>query len=218
MEVIELTVERRTLLGKKSKRLLEAGYVPGVIYGHVDSAIPIQVARKDLREIIRKAGFSRLITVKIKGEDGSHLVLLKDIQRDPITFKIRHVDFYKVATEEKITAEVPLVFRGESPAVASGIGVLLYSMETLEVECLPKDLPPEIEVDLSVLREIDDAILVKDLKLPPGVTPAVSLDEEIVRVVRAGEEEVEEEAPAPAPEVEVMAKGKAARAKEEEED
>ncbi len=216
MEVIELTVERRSLLGKKSKRLLEAGYVPGVIYGHVDSAIPIQVARRDLREVIRKAGFSRLITLRIRGEDNPHLVLLKDIQRDPITLKIRHVDFYKVAAEEKITAEVPLVFRGESPAVASGIGVLLYSMETLEVECLPKDLPPEIEVDLSVLKEVDDAILVRDLKLPPGVTPVASPDEEVVRVVRAGEEEVEEEVPAPAAEVEVVAKGKAAR--EEEED
>ncbi len=215
MEVIELTVERRNLLGKKSKRLLEAGYVPGVIYGHVDKSIPIQVLRKDLREVIKKAGFSRLITLKIKGEDNPHLVLLKDIQRDPITFKVRHVDFYEVAAEEKITAEVPLVFRGESPAVASGIGVLLYSMDTLEVECLPKDLPPEIEVDLSVLREIDDAILVKDLKLPPGVIPVAPLDEEIVRVVRAGEEEIEEEAPAPAPEVEVVAKGKAAKEEED---
>lgn len=216
MEAIELTVERRTLLGKKSKRLLEVGYIPGVIYGHVDSSIPIQVARKDLREVIRKAGFSRLITIKIKGESTPHLVLLKDLQRDPITHRVRHVDFYKVAAEEKITAEVPLVFRGESPAVASGVGVLLYSMESLEVECLPADLPPEIEVDLSGLREIDDTILVKDLRLPPGVTPAVPLDEEIVRVVRAGEEEVEEEAPARPAEVEVMAKGKAAKEKEEE--
>jgi len=215
MEVIELTVERRNLLGKKSKRLLEVGYVPGVIYGHVGSSIPIQVSRKDLKEIIKKAGFSRLINLKIKGESTPHLVLLKDLQRDPITHKVRHVDFYEVAAEEKITAEVPLVFKGESPVVASGVGVLIYSMETLEVECLPADLPPEIEVDLSVLKEIDDAILVRDIKLPPGVTPAVPLDEEVVRVVRAGEEEIEE-VPGPAPEVEVVAKGKAAKEEKEE--
>lgn len=215
METLELVVERRTLLGKKSKRLLEAGYVPGIIYGHVDSPIPIQITRKDLREIVKKAGFSRLITLRIAGESTPHLVLLKDLQRDPITHKVRHVDFYEVAAEEKITAEVPLVFKGESPIVASGVGVLLYSMETIEVECLPADLPPEIEVDLSVLKEIDDAILVKDLKFPPGVVPAVPLDEEVVRVVRAGEEEVEEEIPAPAAEVEVVAKGKAAKEEEE---
>ncbi len=214
MEVVELVVERRNLLGKKSKRLLEAGYVPGIIYGRIANPIPIQVTRKDLREIIKKAGFSRLITLKIKGESNPHLVLLKDLQRDPITHKVRHVDFYEVAAEEKITAEVPLVFKGESPIVASGVGVLLYSMETLEVECLPADLPPEIEVDLSVLREIDDAILVRDLKLPPGVVPAVPLDEEVVRVVRAGEEELEE-IPAPAAEVEVITKGKAAKEEEE---
>lgn len=214
MEVVELVVERRNLLGKKSKRLLEAGYVPGIIYGRIANPIPIQVTRKDLREIVKKAGFSRLITLKIKGESNPHLVLLKDLQRDPITHKVRHVDFYEVAAEEKITAEVPLVFKGESPIVASGVGVLLYSMETLEVECLPADLPPEIEVDLSVLREIDDAILVRDLKLPPGVVPAVPLDEEVVRVVRAGEEELEE-IPAPAAEVEVITKGKAAKEEEE---
>lgn len=217
MEVIELSVERRTLMGKKSKKLLAQGYIPGIIYGHIDEPVPVQVERRALHQVLKKAGVSRLINLKIKGEDGKHLVLVKDFQRDPIARTIRHVDFYEVAIKEKITAEVPIVLKGESPAVASGLGVLLHSLESLEVECLPTDLPPEIEVDLSVLKEVDDAIFVKDLKLPPGVTSVTPLEEEVVRVVWAGEEEAEEEVVAEgAAEVEVMTKGKAAKGKEEE--
>jgi len=216
MEAIELSVERRTLMGKKSKRLLAQGYVPGIIYGHVEEPIPIQVERRALRQTLKKAGMSRLITLRIKGEDKEHMVILKDFQRDPIARTIRHVDFYEVAIQEKITAEVPIVLKGESPAVASGLGVLLHSLETIEVECLPTDLPPEIEVDLSLLKEVDDAIFVKDLALPPGVTPVTPPNEEVVRVVWAGEEAEEEEVVAEeAAEVEVVAKGKAAKEEEE---
>jgi len=215
MEVIELCAERRTLLKKKSKRLLAQGYIPGIIYGHIDEPIPIQLERRAFREAFKKAGMSRLITLRVKGMDEPHMVLIKDIQRDPIAQVVRHVDFYKVAVEEKITAEVPIVLKGESPAVASGLGILLHSLEMLEVECLPTDLPPEIEVDISSLKEVDDAIFVKDLKLPPGVTPVTPLEEEVVRVIWAGEEEEEEEAAEEAPEVEVVAKGKAAKEGEE---
>ncbi len=223
MENIELVVEKRTLMGKKSKRLLAQGYVPGIIYGHLDEPVPVQVERRALRQALRKAGMSRLISLKIKGEeDRTHTVLIKDFERDPIRRFIRHVDFYEVAIKEKITAEVPIVLKGESPAVASGLGVLLHSLEGLEVECLPTDLPPEIEVDISVLKEVDDAIFVKDLKLPPGVKAITPPDEEVVRVVWAGAEmrEMEAEeaaaAEAEAAEVEVVAKGKAAKEGEEE--
>ncbi len=141
--------------------------------------------------------------------------MVRDVQRDPITSELRHVDFYQVVMTEKVRAEVRIVLTGQPLAVQRKEAMLLYGADSVEVECLPGDLIHSVEVDLSSLG-IDDAIYVRDLQVPDNVTILTDGEELVARVQRlrlAEVEEVEEEA---APEeVEVIAKGKAAEAEPE---
>ncbi|MBC7250653.1 MAG: 50S ribosomal protein L25 [Anaerolineae bacterium] len=138
------------------------------------------------------------------------MALAREIQRDAITGNPLHVDFYEVSMTEKIRVEVPIVLVGESPAVERGDGMLLHMLDSIEIECLPGDLLNTIQVDVSALDEVDQAIYVRDLKVPPSVTFLSDSDEMIVKVEHArAEEEVEEvleEIPA---EVEVISERKA---------
>jgi len=118
---------------------------------------------------------------------------------------------YEVIMTERISAEVPVVLVGESPLVKSGAGLLLQNLDSIEIECLPGDLPEEFTVDLTGLTKLDDAIVVKDLKVAEGVEILTELSEVIVKILAPEEEEVEEVAEAAAPaEVEVVGKEKKA--------
>ncbi len=214
MERIELKVEKRTILGKKVKRLRRQGLIPAIIYGHETEPIPVQIEERELIRVLNQAGPNRLITLRLDGRP--RLALAREIQRDAITGKLLHVDFYTVVMTEKLSAEVPLVLVGESPAVERGEGVLQHGISTVEVECLPGDLIHSIEVDLSELEEVGQAIYVKDLKVPPTVEILTEGEEMVVKVAPVVEE-VEEEEVAVAPgEVEVVTKRKEEEFEEEE--
>ena len=216
MERIELKVEKRTLLGKKVKRLRRQGLIPAIIYGHETEPIPVQIEERELTRVLAQAGPNRLITLRLDGRP--RLALAREIQRDVITDKLLHVDFYTVVMTEKLSAEVPLVLVGESPAVERREGVLQHGIDTVEVECLPGDLIHSIEVDLSELKELGQAIYVKDLKVPPSVEILTDGEEMVVKVVPIVEE-VEEEEVAVAPgEVEVVTKRKEEEFEEEKEE
>jgi len=125
-----------------------------------------------------------------------------------------HVDFYEVVMTEEITAEVPVVLIGESTLVKGGGGLLFQGLDTIEVECLPGDLPQQVEVDLSSLVEIDQAVVVRELKLGDGVKVLTDLNEVVVKILPPEAEEVEEVvAPTEPTEVEVV--GKKAKVEEE---
>ncbi|HDH09773.1 MAG TPA: 50S ribosomal protein L25 [Chloroflexi bacterium] len=216
MERIELKVEKRTLLGKKVKRLRRQGLIPAIIYGHETEPIPVQIEERELTRVLAQAGPNRLITLRLDGRP--RLALAREIQRDVITDKLLHVDFYTVVMTEKLSAEVPLILVGESPAVERREGVLQHGIDTVEVECLPGDLIHSIEVDLSELKELGQAIYVKDLKVPPSVEILTDGEEMVVKVVPIVEE-VEEEEVAVAPgEVEVVTKRKEEEFEEEKEE
>ena len=216
MERIELKVEKRTLLGKKVKRLRRQGLIPAIIYGHETEPIPVQIEERELTRVLAQAGPNRLITLRLDGQP--RLALAREIQRDVITDKLLHVDFYTVVMTEKLSAEVPLILVGESPAVERREGVLQHGIDTVEVECLPGDLIHSIEVDLSELKELGQAIYVKDLKVPPSVEILTDGEEMVVKVVPIVEE-VEEEEVAVAPgEVEVVTKRKEEEFEEEKEE
>ena len=216
MERIELKVEKRTILGKKVKRLRRQGLIPAIIYGHKTEPIPVQIEERELTRVLAQAGPNRLITLRLDGQP--RLALAREIQRDVITDKLLHVDFYTVVMTEKLSAEVPLVLVGESPAVERREGVLQHGIDTVEVECLPGDLIHSIEVDLSELKELGQAIYVKDLKVPPSVEILTDGEEMVVKVVPIVEE-VEEEEVAVAPgEVEVVTKRKEEEFEEEKEE
>jgi len=146
------------------------------------------------------------------------MVLIRGLQRNPLRRDLLHVDFYQVAMMEKLTAQVPLVFVGEAPGVAAG-GILLHNIDEVEIECLPGDLLRQIDVDISGLQEIDDAIHVKDLKVSAAIKILRDPDEVVVKILPPAKEEVEEAVAEVVPaEVEEIPKGKEAKEKEAEEE
>lgn len=210
MDQIELTLEKRDVTGKKVKQLRVQGIVPAVVYGHHFDPLTVQVEEKALRQAVREAGTSRLIDLKIPGFMSTEKALIRDLLRDPISRDILHVDFYRVSMTERITAEIPIAFVGESPALGNSMFMLYYGLESVQVECLPGDLPESIEADLSALRDAGDAMYVRDLAVPDKVTILTDPEELVVRVeeTKAGTLEEEELVGAEAGEPEVISSRK----------
>jgi len=201
---IELTVTPRSVLGKKVKTLRQQGITPANIYGHGIPSQAVQVPTPDLARTIRVAGRNTMLQLHVEGEKKRRPVFFRHVQRNPTTDEFLHVDFYQVSLKEKIRLEVPLNIVGEAPAVSVHQGILLQSVNAIAMEGLPGDLPPHIEVDVSGLEEIGDAIHVKDLEVSPDVTLLVDPELVVAKVAapRLVEEEVEEEVEVPEEEVE----------------
>lgn len=215
MEEITLDAEQRQITGKKVKQLRREGYVPGVLYGHHTEPVSLQVAERALRQVLQEAGENRLVTLTVDGLDEPKRVLVRELQRDAISHSALHVDFYEVIMTEKLTAEVPIVLVGESPIVKAGEGFLFVGLDTVEIECLPADLPPQIEVDISTLQAINDAILVSDLQVDEAVEILVDPDETVVKILPPVEEEIEEVVVEEEAEIEVVGEEAEAEAEEE---
>jgi large subunit ribosomal protein L25 len=190
---VELVAERRTLFGKKVKRLRREGRTPAVMYGHGFDPVSLQFEERRLRQVLSHVGGSQLLGVRIEGEERQEMALVRDVQRDPIRLNVLHVDLYRVEMTERITAEIPLEIVGESPVVQSNEGILLTGVSAIEVECLPGDLVDAIEVDLSDLTELDQSLHVRDLAIPSGIDVLTDMDEMVARVVRPVSEEALEE-------------------------
>jgi large subunit ribosomal protein L25 len=214
MEAILLDAELRNVTGKAVRHVRRDGYVPGVVYGHRTEPVNLQVSERALHHALRVAGTNRLITLSIGGQETPKMVLVRELQRDSLSHVMLHVDFYEVVMTEEITAEVPIVLVGESTLVKNGEGLLFQGLDTIEVECLPADLPQQVEIDLSGLMEIDQGINVRDLKLGDAVKVLTDLNEVVVKILPPEVEEVEE-APAPAEEAEVEVVGKKVKVEEE---
>ncbi|MDH4135604.1 MAG: 50S ribosomal protein L25 [Anaerolineae bacterium] len=213
MEQFELKAEKRTIIGKKVKGLRREGLIPAVLYGPKTEPIPIQCYERELQHVLARAGGTNMISVRIGKAHKPKMALARGVQRDVITGELCHVDFYQVVMTETVKTEVNIILSGEPPAVQQKEFMLLQGTDSVEVECLPGDLIHSIEVDLSTLLEIDDAIYVKDLQVPDNVTILTDGDELVAKIQRLRlaeeEEEVEEEMVEMAPEeVEVIAKGK----------
>ncbi|MFW0871121.1 MAG: 50S ribosomal protein L25 [Patescibacteria group bacterium] len=169
----------------RSKKL-----VPAICYGPDIDPISIQIPYGEVVSLLHKAGSSTIIDLEVAGE-GAHEVLIKDIQRHPVTEDILHIDFYAIKRGEEIEIDVPLEFVGQSKAAQAG-GVLTYVMYELPVRCRPRNLPEKIEIDLSLLAELGQAITVADIHPGEGVT-ILSEPEEAIAIVSEAKEEVEEE-------------------------
>jgi len=217
MEKLRISVEPRIVLGKKVKKLRSSGVLPANLFGKGMKSKNLQVPEKEFRPLFKKAGETELVEVKMKEE--SHPALIHNVQRDPVTGKILHVDFHKVDLKEKITTHVPIKLIGESPAEKSGVGLVLQTLNEIEIESLPTDIPHEIEVASAELTEVGQTIHVKDLKVDRAKIEVKNDPEEVVVSVQTAEmkEEVVKEAPAPE-EVEAIAeKGEEEEAAEGEE-
>jgi len=217
MEQIELAGTSRTIEKTGAKRLRQAGKVPGIVYGHGFDSIPLHFEAMELKRILAQAGASRLINLRIDGASSTQPVLAREIQRDVLTGVPTHIDFLAVSMTEKISAEVPITLVGVPAVVTRGEGLLLHGASTVEIECLPGDLIPSLEVDVSHL-EMDGTLYVGDLRAPAGIVLLSDPQEMVARVVHerlALEGEGIEVVAEPAAEVEVIGRGKKEEVEEE---
>jgi large subunit ribosomal protein L25 len=190
---MELTAETRVdEIAARDVRV--KGLIPAVLYGHGVPVANIAVPQVDFDKLYRAGGIeSTIIDLQVSGEPTPRTVLIKDVQFDPTTDKYLHIDFYQVKSDEKLKTMVPLKFIGESPAVKELEGILITNKDEIEIECLPKDLPREIEVDISKLVNLDDSIAVKDIIVPRGVEILNDGEESVMVVTPPNVEEKETE-------------------------
>ncbi len=163
MEQTRLEAEIRKGKGKGQARFIRRlGMVPGIIYGHKQDPVLIQLQPRSIKQLFRSGGENVLVNMDIK-DSGTETVMLKEAQIDPITRSIIHVDFVRVSLEERITTHVPISLIGTSPGVKEG-GILEFLIRELRVECQVGKIPERIELDISSLK-IGDQIRVGDIKL-----------------------------------------------------
>ena len=200
---IELKAQPRSKLGKQVRVLRREGIVPANLYGHAESTA-LQLPEKEMEYALARAGRTQLLQLALDG-DTPTTVLIKDFQRHPTRKSLLHVDFYRVAMTERLRIDVPIRFVGEAPAVKQFDASVFQALSTVSAESLPGDLPEAIEVDLSVLEDLEAAIHVRDLLVPSGVTILTDPEELVVKLIPPT---VEEEVEAPE-EAETTAAGEA---------
>jgi large subunit ribosomal protein L25 len=187
---VKLKAELRTEVGRPAVRKLKAkGSIPAVVYGAKTKPQPLQVSARDINAILSHAsGENILVELEIAGEKTNRMALVQEIQHAPLGGNVLHIDFHAVSMDEKIHADVPLEHVGIANGVKNFGGLLEQSLRVLAIECLPRDLPDRITVDVSDLN-IGDSIHVRDIKLPPGVTAKVQPDLTALSVVAPAVEE-----------------------------
>ena len=174
---VKLKVERRDDTGRSAARKLKArGVVPAIIYGAKQKPQPLQVSVRDINAMLSHAsGENILVELEIAGEKSNHMALVQEVQHSPVGGDVLHVDFHAISMDQKIHADIPLEALGVPTGVKNFGGLLEQNLRTLSIECLPRDLPDRVTVDVSALN-IGDAIHVRDIQLPSGVTAKVQLD------------------------------------------
>ena len=190
---LALAAEKRKVIGKQISQLRREGLLPAVVYGRAFESIPITLDAKEFRQVYGTAGGNQLIELKIKGIKKPENILVRDVQRHPISRDILHADLYRVSMTERITTEIGITVLGESPAAARIDAIVMTGLNSIQIQCLPGDLPESVEIDISVLKEIDDAIFVRDLNIGEGIDILTDPEEMIVRVSTVRMELPEEE-------------------------
>lgn len=202
MKHVGLKVEKRTVLGKKVKKLRREGIIPGNVYGGDIKSQAVQVNQKDFDKVFKEAGETGLVDLHLDSQVIP--ILIHNIAAD-YKNNILHADFFKVNLKEKIKTEVPIEFVGEPKAVIDKIGLLMPIMSVVEVEALPEELPENIQVNVENLALVDDQITVADLKAPAGVTIITDSGQVIVKVGELVSKEAQEQAAEEAAEAEAAA-------------
>lgn len=190
MKTVTLQAEPR--VQGKAKNLRKEDKIPAVIYGHeLKENQHISLDYQSFRRVFAKAGMSTIIDIKIG--DKEIAVLVQDFDVDPVKNTYSHIDFKAVVMGEELTAHIPLKLVGESEAVKTLHGILVYNKESVEVRCLPRNLVHDIEVDISTLVDFHSMITVADLKIPSTIT-ILDNPEVVVASISAPRSEKAEEA------------------------
>lgn len=224
MAELTLEVARRERTGKGvANRMRRAGKIPAVVYGGHREAVPIEVDRKAVADLIQKSdhGVRSIFLLKMAGTDQQRHAMIKEIQIDPISRKMQHIDFIRVMMDEVVRVDIPIHLNGTAIGVKEG-GVLDWQLREIHVECLPNAIPDAVEVDISPLAH-HDYYRISDLKVPDGVKVLEDPDRVVVGVTHARAEVAAEAEAVPAvegavpAEPEVIKRGKAEEPEEEEE-
>lgn len=194
MDRLSLQAEERKILGKKVKKLRKDGQLPGHVFGKGVETEHVSVDGKIFLKTFKEAGETGLIDLKI-GTEKVRPVMVKGVQFDPVSGDPVHIDFYQVNLSEKVKVPVPLTLVGDEPeSVKLGETIVLQSMNEIEVEALPADLIEKIEVDITALKNIDDAITVGQLNFDRSkLTIEVEPDAIVVKLAPAITEEMKKQ-------------------------
>jgi len=180
-----VSAQTRTGVGRTAvKQLKKQGLVPAVVYGGHDQPQPLQVNAREIGKLLSHATSEHILVdlqIADGGQTSNRLALIQQVQHDPIRGNVLHVDFHAVRADEKIHAQIPVEAYGEPDGVKNFGGILEIAVHALEIECLPKDLPEIIRIDVSALN-VGEAIHVKDVVLPEGVHARHDGDLTVVRV------------------------------------
>lgn len=209
MAEVTLEVTRREQTGKEvAKKLRRDGKVPAVVYGGHKEPVAITVDRKAVSELVIKGdhGIRSVFLLKMAGTDQQRHAMIKEITIDPLTRRMKHIDFVRVVMDEKIKVTVPVHINGTAAGVKEG-GLLDWQVRELHIECLPTAIPDTIEVDVSALG-IHDYVRVKDLPLPEGAKVLDDPERVVAGVTQARVEVPEPGAEGAVAEPEVIKKGK----------
>lgn len=191
-----LQVEKRTVLGKKIKKLRREGILPANIYGKELASVAIQMQYKDFDAVYKEIGETGLVDIMVDGENRP--ALIKNLQLESVSRTPLHVDFYQVNMKEKVKTMVPIEIVGEPKAVTEEVGLMLTPTTEIEVEALPADLPEKFEVSVEHLAVVGDQMTVADLKIPQGVEVLTDPGQVIVKIDELISKEALEQAAADA--------------------
>ena len=192
MADLRLKATHRMVLGKKTRFLRRQRITPAHLYGRGVSSVALQCDTDELVNLVAHAGKTRLINLEVDGEKPKS-VFVREIQRDVITRELLHIDFYQVKRTEKIAVDVPIVLVGEAPALKFKGRMLVHGINSLSVECLPTNVPPQIDIDITQLEEVEQAIHVKDIVLDPEITVHADPEQLVAKISKVMvKEEVEE--------------------------
>ena len=190
-----LQAESRLVLGKNVKRLRRTGLVPGNVYGRGQESRAIQTDLREIQRVFGAVDRNAVVPMSIDGASETIPVVLRDIQRHPVSRSLLHLDFYQVDLTRVIHSEARLVLTGDSEAEAQG-GTVVQSLEHIMLEALPTAMPSVIEIDISGLEDFGQSVLVRDLDLPEGVSAltdgAVAVATALAPRVTEEDEEAEE--------------------------
>jgi len=198
-EKITLKVEPRQVFGKKLNKIRKQGFVPGNVYGPDFKSQSVSVLQKDLVKTYKRAGETGVVYLSL--DKNNIPVLIKSIQKHPVSGFLLHIDFRKIDLSKKIETAVPVKMIGVSEAVSQKGGVLLVQSDTLLIEALPENIPSHIEVDISTIKEIGQEVKVADLKKSDKYEIKTLPEKVVVAVIAHKEESIVPETAVAAPEI-----------------
>ena len=201
MQQVRLEAQKREASGKGAARgMRRAGHIPAILYGRKSEVIPIRIEERGFQDFLQNYGENAFINLEI-ADHGTENVMVKEIQRDPVSNQLLHTDLLRISMDEPITSSVSITLVGSALGIREG-GILEFPHRQLTLRCLPTLLPEKIEVDINQLA-IDDRIVVEDISLPEGIevlddpnTRIVAITPPRVEEELAAEEGIEEEAAA----------------------